>query len=430
MFRKLHLQMSFFCTFVISLIILMLTLLCLFLSESNLRKNAEASFLKEINSLIIHIQSQDTLSLQWQNELQANNHFSIYFYDNGETLYAQRLHADVTSDALVQNVKAHAAEAYNIHIEKAASALLPSHREFSYSDDTLDYYVSVGTIPKGNGTLGFVVLYPLAELTQQVVNQRLLFGASSLSAILLLGIFCWYFTGRMLAPVAKNHQKQVDFVSAASHELRAPLAVILSGTEALEKAESDADRAHFLGLIQQEGIRMQHLISDLLFLARSDSNQLPMHSEIFQPELLLLDIYEQFEALARKKKLSLRLCLSNKQPPSCWCDPERLTQLFTILLDNAFSYTPPGGQITLSLQVSTALLCFSVSDTGCGIPDDQKELIFNRFHRVDTSHSDKQHFGLGLCLAREIASAHHGRLWVEDSAEGGSRFLFTLPPAP
>ena len=71
-------------------------------------------------------------------------------------------------------------------------------------------------------------------------------------------------------------------------------------------------------------------------------------------------------------------------------------------------------------------LCFCVSDTGPGIPDDCRERIFERFYRADTAHSDKQHFGLGLCLAKEIADAHHGKLWVADSPSGGACFSFRL----
>ena len=149
----------------------------------------------------------------------------------------------------------------------------------------------------------------------------------------------------------------------------------------------------------------------------------------------MLDVYEQFSPLARKKGLSLQLDLPKEQPPSCVCDPERLTQLFTILLDNALSYTPSGGSVTLSLSVSDIParavfrrreLCFCVSDTGPGIPDDCKARIFERFYRADTAHSDKQHFGLGLCLAKEIADAHHGKLWVTDSPSGGACFSFRL----
>lgn len=176
---------------------------------------------------------------------------------------------------------------------------------------------------------------------------------------------------------------------------------------------------------------MQHLISDMLFLARQDSGDFPFTAEEVQPDLLLMDAYEKFELTARKKKLSLALSLPEEQLPSCLCDPERVTQVLSILLDNALSYTPECGTITLSLSMDRkhSGVLFGVSDSGPGIPDAQKELIFDRFYRAQSSHTDKNHFGLGLCIAREIIAAHRGRLWVEDAPEGGSSFLFTLPVA-
>ncbi len=102
-------------------------------------------------------------------------------------------------------------------------------------------------------------------------------------------------------------------------------------------------------------------------------------------------------------------------------------QVFSILLDNALSYTPSNGTINLSLSLHKAFPRFSISDTGCGISEQDKKLIFDRFYRSDQAHTDKTHFGLGLCIAKEIITAHQGRIWVEDSAEGGSCFFVELP---
>ena len=183
----------------------------------------------------------------------------------------------------------------------ASSSLLPVHCEFSYSDGSGDYYASVGTIPKNGGTLGFTLLFPLTTLSEQIIRQRLLFVSLSVAAIAFLFVFCRYFTGRMLLPAEESHRKQIDFVSAASHELRAPLAVILSGTEALTKVSSKEEHAHFLALIQQELLRMQHLVSDLLLLARSDANRLPMHRQVFQRTCSYLTSTSSFRRLHTKK---------------------------------------------------------------------------------------------------------------------------------
>lgn len=424
--------MTLFSAFITSLILVALTCVCLFISESSLKKNTEASFLTEVNAMITHLQSQNVISLSWVNQLQENNHFLLYFYDNGTPLYSQRLYSDEAQDALVKSARACALSRYGMDISSTTQAVVSVHTEFSLTDSaSVPYYVSAGVIPKTDNDLGFIVLYSLAGQRQQILCQRLLFAAVDLVAILCLTLFAWFFTGRMLLPLEENRRKQMHFVSASSHELRAPLTVILSGADALGKAETAEERAHFLGMIQSEGIRMQHLISDMLFLARQDSGAFPFSAEPVQPDLLLMDAYEKFELTAHKKKLSLALSLPKEQLPSCFCDPERVAQVLTILLDNAISYTPEGGKITLSLSMDRKRsgIRFCVSDTGPGIPDAQKELIFDRFYRAESSHTDKNHFGLGLCIAKEIISAHQGRLWVEDAPGGGADFVFTLPLA-
>ena len=99
-------------------------------------------------------------------------------------------------------------------------------------------------------------------------------------------------------------------------------------------------------------------------------------------------------------------------------------------MDNALSYTPSGGKICISLKFIKPYLVFSFSDTGCGVPDNEKTLIFGRFYRSEHNHTDKEHFGLGLCIAKEIVSAHNGKIWVENNAYKGSCFYVKLPTAP
>lgn len=433
MFQKLHRQMTLFCAVITSLILIALTCICLFISENSLRNNAEISFAKELNAMITHLQGQNTISLQWINQLQENNHYMLYFYENGMPLFAQSLYSDALCDALAKEALEMAFSQHGMDISMTYSNILPAHEEFSMTaSNGRDYYVSAGVVPKGSSSLGFLVIYSLEGLYQQISFQRLLFTVADAAAILLLTLFAWFFTGRMLVPLSQNRKKQIDFIAAASHELRAPLTVILSGTDALSKTETAAEREHFIHMMKAEGVRMQHLIADMLFLARSDSGTFPVLLKDCQPDLLLMEAYEKYEIPARKKKLHLTLSLPDKQLPHCLCDAERIAQVFSILLDNAISYTPEGGIITLSLNSSSRrnYLYFLVSDTGSGVPDAEKERIFERFYRTDNAHTDKNHFGLGLCIAREIAVSHHGKLGVSDAPEGGAVFWLELPVKP
>jgi signal transduction histidine kinase len=100
-----------------------------------------------------------------------------------------------------------------------------------------------------------------------------------------------------------------------------------------------------------------------------------------------------------------------------------------ILLDNAASYTPKAGDIQLGISSARGHLLLWVADNGPGIPDSSKKIIFDRFYRGDASRKDKRHFGLGLCIAKELIQLHQGKIWVEDNQPTGSVFYISLPAA-
>lgn len=146
-------------------------------------------------------------------------------------------------------------------------------------------------------------------------------------------------------------------------------------------------------------------------------------------DTLLLEAFEKYEPLAREKEIALKITLPEEPIPSCLCDSMRISQVLAVLLDNALSYTPSGGRICLSLRRQKDCLLLSVADNGPGIPDAQKEQIFQRFYRGDSARRDRDHFGLGLCIAREILHLHQGEILVRDTPGGGVTFLLKLPLA-
>ena len=155
---------------------------------------------------------------------------------------------------------------------------------------------------------------------------------------------------------------------------------------------------------------MSRLVDDMLSLANADNQSWSIHPTLLEPETLVLDVYENFERIAHKKGISLTVNLPDIPMSKINADKERMIQVLTILLDNALYHTPQGGRITLTAVQSYRQIEIHVSDTGPGIPDPLKEKNFERFYRQDTSRTDREHFGLGLCIAREITSLHHGRL--------------------
>lgn len=429
MFHRLHYQLALFYTFVTGCIFTVLTLLCLIFAENSLKAEDNAAFLRQLNSALIHLQEQDTISHQWLNQIQESGQFQLYLYDNGNPLYYEHYHESEQEEFLKKEALTAAATEHQMDIFSVKPSQVIAHTEFDFaSSDGENYYASAGVIPKKARHLGFLILTPLKQQEKRIWFLRLVIFLTDLAAVSLILVFSWVFTKRLITPLEKNREKQMRFIASASHELRAPLAVLRSGLEVLQKTTDPAEQSHFIDLMTEESGHMHNLIRDMLLLANSDSGHLPLHLSRCQPDELLLGIYEKFEPMAAKRAVQLSIKLPDclPDPPCLICDRERIIQVFSILLDNALSYTPSGGRIRLTLKTTSSSLLFGVSDTGCGVPDAEKELIFDRFYRSDHAHTERAHFGLGLCIAKEIIEAHQGSIWIEDAAGGGSCFFVKL----
>lgn len=367
-----------------------------------------------------NLQRENSISHQWLNQVQENHHLTLYLYDNGSPLLYQQLQSasNISSSIDLPALVIETAKTnYDLDILTSPATLVPRHEEFPLSASGQDYYASAGILSRGNGRLSFVILYSLEEQKQQLSLLRTVIFCADGTGLLLLFFFAWLFTGHLLKPLETSRKRQSQFIASASHELRSPLSVMLSGLESMEKADTPKERRRFARIIRSEGQRMQHLISDMLLLANSDSRNLRLRLSLQQPDELLFQVYEAHQELARKKQISLGLLLPEDPLPDCLWDEERIRQLFTILLDNALAYTPAHKSVLLFLHSEGTRLLMGVADQGPGIPETEKDLIFQRFYRAQSSRTDKEHFGLGLCVAKEIVLSHHGQICVKNSDE-------------
>lgn len=427
MFHHFQLRLTALCTLITGLILVIFTAICLYVSELGIRNQESVSFQTNLNTFYQNIQTQTSLSHQWLRQTQYNNQFLLRITDNGSPLFFQNFSCDESAEALLDTAEALACSRYGIDVKAAPSnRALMQHTEYSMQAGGQNYYASAARIPVTGGVLGVTVLHPLAAMHSRIWKQRFVFALADLAAIILFCIFFRFFIARMMRPLQENRKKQMQFVASASHELRSPLTVILSNVDAVRQKSMAADD-QFLDTIETEGKRMSTLIYDMLQLASADNHSWSMHPANTELDTLLLQTFETFEALALRKKLHWEISLPDEAIPRCCCDAERIQQLLTILIDNAFSYTPEGGTVRLSLKASGSAARITVSDNGSGIPDDQKEAVFQRFYRIDPSRSEKAHFGLGLCIAQEIAKLHKGRLLLTDTPGGGASFTLVLP---
>jgi two-component system, OmpR family, phosphate regulon sensor histidine kinase PhoR len=222
-----------------------------------------------------------------------------------------------------------------------------------------------------------------------------------------------------------------DFVANVSHEFKTPLTAIQGFAETLLTGalEDEKNNRRFLEIIRDHAVRLGRLTDDLLKLARIEAGKLELEFH----RVAIADIIESCATTslmrASRRNLSLEVNFPPALPPVRG-DASLLREVLQNLLDNAVQYTQPGGKITLSASTRDSEAIVTVADTGIGIPQAEKERIFERFYRVDAARSrEVGGTGLGLSIAKHIVEAHGGRIWVDSSVGQGSQFHFSIPLA-
>ncbi len=221
-----------------------------------------------------------------------------------------------------------------------------------------------------------------------------------------------------------------NFISTVSHELRTPLATIMGYTEFLEEqigGHLSPDQRSFVSQILLGARRLELLVDDLLDFARLESGSLRMNCQESDLVQNVREVAESFVPLARAKSIALHVRLP-EQPLPLRVDGVRIAQVITNLLSNALKFTPPGGEISLSLACTAEAACLEVQDSGIGISREHHPYIFERFYQVDPS-TTRIHggAGLGLPISKALIEAHGGRIGVRSQEGQGSTFWFTLP---
>ena len=252
----------------------------------------------------------------------------------------------------------------------------------------------------------------------------LVFVAIALVSLTAVTWLCWLVAGKAIVPVQESMERQEQFVAAASHELRSPLTSIRTGLSLLQV---EPGSARHLTLMSREAERMSRLIDELLILAGGGSLRRNFRPEPIEPDTLLIDFADTMLPQARKHGIHLELQLPEDALPAIRADADRVRQMLTILTDNALRYAPEGSTVTLKLEPAGDGCRFLVIDHGPGIPDSEKQRVFDRFYRGSASRSDPEHFGLGLSVALELAKVHGGEVTVSDTPGGGATFTISLP---
>lgn len=265
----------------------------------------------------------------------------------------------------------------------------------------------------------------LIDNTMEEDNSGRLFAYSFLAGIsgwIVILVLSWFFTKKIVNPLETNDRKQKQFISDAGHELKTPISVISANAELLS---AELGENKWLSNIQYENERMGNLVKQLLELTRAENMQQTMERLDFSR--LVSGGALPFESVAFESGMTLNTRIGENIFVSG--SRNQLSQLVSILIDNAISHGTPGKEVTVTLQETKHQGILSVINAGQPIPEVQRDRLFERFYRADEARSDDAgHYGLGLAIAKAIVTGHGGKIEL-NCFEGLVEFKVTIPKA-
>jgi len=273
----------------------------------------------------------------------------------------------------------------------------------------------------GGAALGAVVLLRLAGLVHAVERAGLAERVARREAEQAQQLLT--FQNEQLVEIDRLKD---EFVSSISHELRTPLTSIAGYVELLQEEEESPEKLGHLAIVGRNAERLLALVSDLLFAARLQYGRL----ELERTPVDLRHLVEQCvdSARPRAQAASVRLELEVEDVPEIMGEPAKLAQLLDNLVSNAIKFTPRDGLVKVRLAWRPEVIRIEVSDTGIGIPDQERERLFERFFRAQSALERQiQGTGLGLYISKAIVDAHDGRIGVDSAPGEGTTFIVELP---
>ncbi|WP_110956073.1 sensor histidine kinase [Anaerosinus massiliensis] len=273
------------------------------------------------------------------------------------------------------------------------------------------------------------------DVSVEYLILKMLFFVMVLVSIifLIVAAFAEHLLARKaMTPIKQAFSRQREFTADASHELRTPLSVLQLSLEAVRNDDDQMLSSFSTQVLEDmngEIHRMTKLITDLLTLARADAGTTNILKEKFDLIAMAEVLIRSVQPLAVVNEVKLKM--QGEEVAFIMADRERINQLLLILIDNAIKYTPAGGEVTVLITRTTSpkpFVTIVVNDTGEGISEKDKTLIFERFYRVDKSRSREEGgTGLGLSIAKWIVDVHGGTIKVESTLGRGSSFIICLP---
>lgn len=248
--------------------------------------------------------------------------------------------------------------------------------------------------------------------------------------VLLSLISGYYIAGNAMKPIQDALNQQKEFIADASHELRTPITVMRTNLDVVKACDDETveSQMEWIDSAYRETEHMQNLVDNLLQIAKSDAGRDNLIKQQFFAQKLCTEVCSRFEPIAVKKKIVIRFtCKSSHIIING--DYQKLTQLLSIVMDNAIKYSPENQTIDMNLRKGDSKhAVIEIRDHGIGIDSKEVENIFKRFYRTDKARSRKEGgTGLGLAIAKQIVDAHNGTIEAESKKGYGTKIIITLP---
>ncbi len=426
MIKKLRRRLTLLFSLLTCAIFIGLTAIAWYLAVNQYQTNYNTAYSSEFNTLKNHLTTTNIIRDSWLAERELTGVCIIHIEDGTTPLhFAGSYMVGEQRKSLIKLAEA------EILLNSKVDATSAS--DFYRIKDTNNHpYMCIKTVVyRSNGEMTLMMIKDYLPVEQHLQKSAWTYGGLALGGCILLTFACHLMVYIATRPVQESLQQQAEFIAAASHELRSPLTVIHAAVDAANVEEDTTKQQQLLKSVKREVNRLKALTDDLLLLTRSDAGSRAMNFQSFCPDTMLIELYDEFLPVCQQQGQPFTLRLPDEELPMVYADSERISQLISILIQNALAYTTPGTGIELQAAVvrhgkNDSETIISVIDHGNGIPDTEKSQVFRRFYRSDQSRSDKTHFGLGLSIASEIAREHNTKIELTDTPDGGATFQIIL----
>ncbi|MDM5277585.1 PAS domain S-box protein [Paenibacillus silvae] len=229
----------------------------------------------------------------------------------------------------------------------------------------------------------------------------------------------------------RMNQAKSDFLAMMSHEIRTPMNGVIGMTDLLlDTPGLSQEQEEYIQIIQKSGDSLLTIINDILDFSKIESGKTDLAVDPFDLQEIVTETVQIVKPLIREKKLDIHICMDEMLPVPLYGDASRLKQVLTNIIGNAVKFTPEGS-VDIEVRVKeqceeNVYLKFKVKDTGVGIPAEKRQQLFEPFYQLDNFLTRKtQGTGLGLAISKKLIELMHGDIWIEDSDEPGTTFIFT-----